>query len=738
VAALLLVFNRSTERLDRLVYDTILSLESHEPDPRILLVTIDQDSLEEIGAWPWPRETHARLIEALARGKPKAIAYDILFLDKKPGDDRIAAAAANVPLYLPMLFDVPGRNGNIFDAVLPQPVISKAAAGLGHVNLMVDGDGVVRRIRRFDGAGQERWPHLMELMRRMGQPGQSKWNTGDMTPQLIPFAGPAGHFPSITAAAILRGEFPPEIVNGRLILVGANAQGLGDHYPTALTEPGGIMPGVEIQANFLDGMLSGRMIQEANIAVQSAFALLPLWLMLTGFIRLRPRGVIALVIVLAITILSASAGALLLFHQWVPPMPAMLTLGIVHPLWGWRRLAAVNSYMIGELEILRAAPQALLPLPEAPSATDHVSRHAMLLSGAITQTLDMRRFVTDSLNQLPDAVLVVDEEGRTLLSNTAADTLIDQYMPQGDQDLSILIGSLKAAAEETATEESQEPIVWPPVREETRQEMLLPDGTCMNLRILERFTANGARSGWIVRMSDVTATWTARQEREETLRFLSHDMRSPLASILALTSTASPEKLSPGLGGRLAGYARRSLELADGFIHLARAQTIRIQPSPLNLSDLLKDAIDDLWPQISARQITVLTEGENDEIHACGERTLLTRALINLIDNAVKYGRPEGSIKCALRVKTVTGRPMAVFEISDDGPGMPPDLTSRLFERFERGEEQSAHGAGLGLSFVRVVAQRHDGTISCESDVGKGTTFVFMIPVGDKLEFSEC
>ncbi len=727
--ALFMVFDRTTERLDRLIYDSMVRWHQHAPDPRILLVTIDQRSLQEVGAWPWTRETHARLIGTLAQGRPKAIAYDILFVDSKPGDGDLASAMATVPVYLPLLFDVPGSNGRAFDSVLPVEPIRHAAAGFGHVNLISDGDGLVRRIRRYDGDARERWPHLMELVRRAVQPDRPGPTSDDTEPRLLSFAGPPGHFPSIDAATLLRGEFPPEILRDRIVLVGATAQGLGDRHPTALSAPDGVMPGLEVQANFLDQLLSGRSVLQAGPVPECLLALIPLWLLLIAFTRLQPRGVVAATLVLAVLVLTVSIGSLFLLHQWLSPAPALVMLALVYPLWGWRRLAAVSGYMIRELETLRAEPDVLAPSPTATGRMDPVSRQTLLLNEAIGQVRDMRRFVADSLDQLPDALFVVNEGGSVLLANAAGKALLAQAVPAAGSDIAALIALLQPADEAASDGNwpTRSPSAWPPAGEESRQEVLLPDGRCFDLRIAPRLAADGHRIGWIVRMTDVSFVWAARQQREETLRFLSHDMRTPLTSILALTGTAPAGDFQPDMRQRINGYARRTLELADGFIHLARAQMLRFRPEPINLSDLLKDAVDELWPQISARNIEATTIGEDQDLLVMGERSLLTRALINLIDNAIKYGGEGGHLTCSLSVQETEGHSLAVCAITDTGPGMPADLVDRLFERFQRDGRSHVGGAGLGLSFVQTVARRHGGAIRCDSKPGEGTTFTLIL-----------
>jgi signal transduction histidine kinase len=116
-----------------------------------------------------------------------------------------------------------------------------------------------------------------------------------------------------------------------------------------------------------------------------------------------------------------------------------------------------------------------------------------------------------------------------------------------------------------------------------------------------------------------------------------------------------------------------------------------------------------------------------------GERSLLTRALVNVIGNAIKYS-PDGTrITCTLtREVRADGSTWGLCAIADQGCGMDADLRSRMFERFARGPVglgPKTSGAGLGLSFVHTVMVRHHGVIGCETEPGQGTTFTLALPI---------
>src|SRR3546814_3074927 len=109
----------------------------------------------------------------------------------------------------------------------------------------------------------------------------------------------------------------------------------------------------------------------------------------------------------------------------------------------------------------------------------------------------------------------------------------------------------------------------------------------------------------------------------------------------------------------------------------------------VDLGDMLMDAVDDLWPQLAAKRISIETIGEDDRLIVRGERSLLTRALTNVIGNAIKFSDEDTQIRCTLaRVSSEDGVDFASCAIADDGPGLPPDQQQIIFER--RSEEHTS------------------------------------------------
>lgn len=713
---LVLILNlfNATQRFDNIIYDWSQGLGSRAPDDRILIVTIDNRSLAKIGKWPWPRSLHARLIDQLTAGRPRAILYDILFVEPADGDrDLSAAIAKSGKVYLPLLI---GDDGPI----LPVRPLAAAAAGLGHVNVPRDGDGVVRRMNLVEWKNGRAFPHLIvRPALRTGEKAAQSLLEKDI---LIPYSGTSGTFRSISAAEVLDKQFSQELLRNRIVIVGATAQGLGDFHNIA-SGPQGLISGAELQANALDSLINGTVRSEAGAGGKLAFSLAAPLLLLCIIRILRARYTMPAVLLLAVSWIGTSILMLAACGLWLPPGQALAGIAFAYPFWAWRRLASVSRHMVQELEQLRTDGDLQSPFAPAQLPQDPLTRETLMLSSAVSELRSMRHFLAQTLDQLPDAVFVTDGGGNITLLNEKA-RLLPRPPDESSGSITSVLNSLSnsALAKERA---------WPPDEDDATLELASPQGRIYDVRIARYRNPFSHFEGWIIRLSDITTASLTRKQRDEMLDFLTHDMRAPQIAILSLTAADYGKKIDTGLAGKIDYYAQRTLQLADDIVHLARARMLRYEPTVHNLAGILVDAIEELWPQLSARHMRLVKEGtDTDEYLVQGEPTLLMRSLVNLIDNAIKYGTEGGIVRCSIYRVEASPVPEVHCSISDDGMGIAPDKISSIFERFQRGVPNVAQGgAGLGLSFVQTVVARHGGRISCSSRENGGTTFTIILPI---------
>lgn len=210
----------------------------------------------------------------------------------------------------------------------------------------------------------------------------------------------------------------------------------------------------------------------------------------------------------------------------------------------------------------------------------------------------------------------------------------------------------------------------------------------------------------------------------------SHELRTPTAVILSQSEYAlentHPQGETRAALESIHTQAARMAALLSQLLMLARADKGRqvVQREPVDLSELVEMVAETEAEQAEARNITVQTALEPG-VMVQGDETLLMRLLINLTENAIRYGRPGGQVKLTLRRQDGE----AVGTVEDDGIGIAPEDLDKIWQRFWQADPaRSGGGAGLGLSMVRWIAGAHGGRVTVQSEPGKGSIFTFFLP----------
>ncbi|HCY61843.1 MAG TPA: histidine kinase [Oxalobacteraceae bacterium] len=755
-------------RLDQTLYDQFLSKSGRPARDDILIVAIDDYSLAQLGRWPWPRTLHAELISQIAAAKPRAIGLDVIMTEpeaaqadgSRPGD--LALADVLQRNQLTVLPVVMANAGAGLSAALPAADIAKGARAFGHINLEHDNDGVVRSAYLYEGQHGVWWPHFSLALLQMAnaQTQNAGLHRTSMQPAApvtgesikfghwqrsrllhIPYAGNNGHFRSIPYVSVLRGEVPPQFFTDKYVLIGATAIGMTDSYPTPVSGGAGAMAGIEINANILASLLDNEAIAIAKPWQTALFSILPVLMALFGYFLLSPRLALLLNIGMLLLTLAVSYFALSL-GIWFAPAAALMTLLIAYPLWSWRRLEAAIDYLGKEFMRLDQEPHVLPELASSDTIIEDVLERRMnAMENAARRVRDLRQFISDNLDSLPDATLVTTVDGHILLANKHA----NQYFAlAGHQDvqgalLPYLFSSL--AAPEPVNQTISTRFDWWQLLDLQYAPLLAdgvstqdPQGRDLLVKSAPCHSASNELSGWIVSVIDISPIRAAERSRDETLRFLSHDMRAPQASILALLELQDdPASALPQeeLFARIEKASRKTLGLADNFVQLARAESHEYRLEEVDFQEMLYDATDEMWSLAKSKQIELVTDIEDGDYPVRADRALMTRALVNLISNAINYSPSGTRVTCAVRLQSTLEGPHVLCHIADQGYGIAPHDQLKLFRRFQRLElpNQPRHeGIGLGLVFVKTVVERHLGEIRFTSKVGEGTTFTIALP----------
>jgi two-component system phosphate regulon sensor histidine kinase PhoR len=245
--------------------------------------------------------------------------------------------------------------------------------------------------------------------------------------------------------------------------------------------------------------------------------------------------------------------------------------------------------------------------------------------------------------------------------------------------------------------------------------------------------AAGERDGTILVFHDLTRLKQLERQREEFVANVSHELRTPLSLIKGYVET-------------LLDGARDNPEVAERFLKIIERNANRLD---LLIQDLLAiSALEsgrmtlalqavDLHALVEKVFLHLHTKAENKTVQLVNELPELTvnadanrldQVLANLVDNAIKYGRVNGSVVVGGK-KLADGR-LEIF-VRDDGPGIPPEALERVFERFYRVDKARSRdqgGTGLGLAIVKHIVHAHGGEVRVASELGQGATFFFTLP----------
>lgn len=718
--------------LNNLLYDRLRNLAPLAVDPRILVVAIDDRSLESLGRWPWPRSVHAELLDRLAAAGARSVLLDVIFSEpsSNPDSDRQLARslcrAGNV--LLPLLRESVPRYGEPPREIPPTAPLAGCAAGIGHINVEADSDGTVRSVYlRERPLGQPRpllaWQAFADAgAMPMPMPGLDDmrnlpgWQRDHAI--RIPFIGADAGFPSVPYVSVLRGEVPDSLLRDRLVLVGATAPGLGDRYVTPLSASLGTTPGVEIQANILNGLLQQRTavdLQPWLAALLSAASVA----LLLGLMLFRSRHALLLTLACAALALGLS-WALLLNGWWWSPLASLVGLLLAYLIWSWRRLNAVLAYFGWELARLDREPKVLPERASPPRAgNDPLQNRIAALEQAVSRTRDSRRFMADGLEGLPVATLICDPKGQILLANRKARDLFGGELRGAElrQRLAEL-GHPSLAGGARPTLETLEAIEF---RDHRERDLRLD---LARLLPVESETA----IGWLVSLIDLSAERDAERQRATLLRFLSHDLRAPHSAILALLDVRPAEdEAGQQVYRQIEQQVRRALGLTDAFVQLAKAESDAYRFEACMFTMLAMDAADQLWPLAQQKDIDLRRDWDDEqEPMVWADPGLLTRALFNLLENAVKYSPAGTVVSLSIRLEG----DWLNCRIVDQGKGIAAAELPRLFSQYQRfASAEGSAGLGLGLAMVKTVIDRHGGRIGCQSQVGQGTTFEIRLPL---------
>lgn len=312
-----------------------------------------------------------------------------------------------------------------------------------------------------------------------------------------------------------------------------------------------------------------------------------------------------------------------------------------------------------------------------------------------------RATVLATASTIPQPLLILSEDGDIIIANQAANRLLASNMSQVFDGLSRGIGGTT--------------------------EIVVGDETY----ITTSYHQEGV--GTIIMMQDITYVKQLEKTRTEFIHALSHDLKSPLTSIkgwtFLLQSHGSLTEQAAKFVGQIGNAADRMMEMVSQLLTTAMSSRgPHTQQEACDLVKLCDDAVKDLQGAALAKSIELNFKQMGDPMPVKGDCQHLYRAVLNLVDNAIKYSPENTAVWVAL---TYWGNNVTV-QVRDDGPGIPAGDLPHVFEKGFRGVQIDGpeKGVGLGLATVKTIVQTHGGTVNVENVAGHGAEFTISLPVG--------
>lgn len=366
--------------------------------------------------------------------------------------------------------------------------------------------------------------------------------------------------------------------------------------------------------------------------------------------------------------------------------------------------------------------------PELAPLSDTMNAMASDLADRIVAMERQGNELAAILDAMEEAVLSVDADLVIHLANPSAASLLAAAGPRSSiEGLTVL-----QASGNTALDAMAKRCVSGNGREEA-EVALYGDETRRLLVHASPLSLEGGRPGALLVLSDITRLKQLERVRQDFVANVSHELRTPITLIKGFAETLD-EVEDPAEAKRFLAiikrHADRMASIVEDLLTLARLESPErgiLETSVVDAARVLDRATESLGNSPSDRGVSLVASVEAG-LSAQANEGLLEQALVNLLDNAVKYS-PRGS---TVHAEAAADGDFARFSIRDKGPGIPARDLPRLFERFyrvDRARSRELGGTGLGLAIVRHIALAHHGDVSVESREGSGSTFFLRVPL---------
>lgn len=720
--------------LDRVLFDAASRVFAHPSSQQVAVVLIDAPTLREYGTDGWTTRT-GRLLERLDQAASITLDYP-LGTDAHTGE-LATIMARNGRVVLP----VAGNEFALQIDALP-PALLAQAAGQGQHHLTVGHYGVVSGFVPNLPLAQGGCPNIvLEAIRvagarHLGEPLQTHKHAYALsvaptrTDSILVMLGRSSAIPQYSYADVIEGRVPPQDFAGRMVFVGHAAEEDAGFQVSSLNMDA--VSRAQLDALMTDAVVSGNMASELSgtsamciyLALALGMVLICAW-MPGGWMHAAAGAWFVGMLVCPMVLLAG-------WHRWLGLGLLPLVCVLIYTHFAWERLRRTQNLLRRELGQLRVITSAIgmadvdQSMHASPRRSGDVLRQTR---AAMREIRALQTTFVSMINQLPYPVFVVTEGRASVWNATAAGMLVAPGEGRRSGGVSLADVQQLIARHCHGEENVSAEVVL-----NGREHMLLyVPYTSADISL--HAATEEVQASYLVCLIDIADIKEGVTHDRQALRHIAHDLRSPLSTILALIEERAEGQRRAVPHDRaflddLRRQADYSLRVAKDFLQLSRAEQLRHDAlAPVALLDVAAEAIDQLWPVADNKAIELIgPECDLDDTLLLGNADMLIRALVNVIDNALKYSPPHTAI--TVRIVEEGDEDDMVLHVIDQGIGIAEDDVQYLFDPFFQvaGKSKEDMGVGLGLPFVKTVIEKHGGAISVSSRPGQGTDVRIVLP----------
>lgn len=692
---------------------------SENPSEKIVLVTIDDASIGQVGQWPWPRAKLAELLSTLQSAS--VIGVDINLKEASrlgtEDDERLSSALKEMSTPVVLSYGLTKEKDN-----KPLKEFSKFNRE-GFSNILLSSHGIMRRFKPLQEDELSFAYEITQLNNKIKKKDlvDSSY-LKENQPFRIHYHGSNGTYNHISAADVLSNKATSVFFKNKIVLVGVTAKDLQDYHQT----PFGVMSGVEIQANIAETLLERELFYGSKWLTS---LLVVLFSALAVLVSARSRSIISILASLAIFAAGYYGLALISFNKF-------LVLDVFYPFLALIGTAFVYNTVKYVVTVRKKE--------------------------VLKETFKQLRAMVESMQE---GVLMVDTDYEAVVVNP----VLRGNLALGKQS-DVELDDIKDALRDKKDEEEELNMVKY-LKESIRNgktnkvEEVYLNEKVFNVIVSPVRLGSSPPMGAVMIFQDITGQKELERVRREFTSMIVHELRSPLTNIRNVANMIS-EEAEDKLNKTHLKYMKKVEESSSQMIQLVgdildaaklEAGEFEIYPKPVEIRELVEGQVDFFAASAEDSGVELKRDVSSEVPEKVNvDKNRITQVLRNLLSNAVKYTK-EGNVTVQL-IRHKKGENVhrearqvdiqwkfpeeetfeetgdsVVVAVTDTGSGIPPSKLDELFNKFKQFEESAKNkerGTGLGLSIAKGIVEAHGGVIGVGSEEGEGSTFYFTIPLG--------